>query len=553
MTSSSKINLMKKIILTAFLSSFGLSTQIFAQQISFSPISNLDMMIANIFGVQCDGVSNVQLLANPSQVGRFENGAAIGVNSGLVLSTGIVENSSQPSIVFTSTGLGSAGDVDIANFGSAAGQIPTNYDACNVEFDFTPSVSDTVRFTYLLASEEYPEYSNTSFTDRFLFLVSENGGTPVNIAFLPGTNLPVEINSVNQIVNSQYYIDNLGGPNAGTFVFDGYTTPFEAKFFAQVGSSYHIKLVLADVSDAVFDSAIFLEEQESYNDISGNLTVDGLPGEGLLEIFNFVGDTLLATPVYSAVVSNGQYLADSLTTGMYHVRFTPDPVLFPLSNPFYFVGGDTWSQAQAIGLPCFLDQGNINSNTLGVLSGNASISGIVSIDTSYTKILMEPFEGALIKLVNQADEVVAFTYSAADGSYTFTGVETGNYHLLIDVPYIPQTNEHDIQINSNELVYGADFEILPEGIIAADNLYLNVGDLDSYTVSVYPNPAKDKFTLFHNNAESVAYTVVSMNGVVVSSGVAAIGKTTIDVSQLENGLYILELGENKRERIIVTK
>ncbi len=544
---------MKKIILTAFLSSFGLSTQIFAQQISFSPISNLDMMIANIFGVQCDGVSNVQLLANPSQVGRFENGAAIGVNSGLVLSTGIVENSSQPSGVFTSTGLGSPGDVDIANFGSAAGQIPTNYDACNVEFDFTPSVSDTVRFTYLLASEEYPEYSNTSFTDRFLFLVSENGGTPVNIAFLPGTNLPVEINSVNQIVNSQYYIDNLGGPNAGTFVFDGYTTPFEAKFFAQVGSSYHIKLVLADVSDAVFDSAIFLEEQESYNDISGDLTVDGLPGEGLLEIFNFVGDTLLATPVYSAVVSNGQYLADSLTTGMYHVRFTPDPILFPLSNPFYFVGGDTWSQAQAIGLPCFLDQGNINSNTLGVLSGNASISGIVSIDTSYTKILMEPFEGALIKLVNQADEVVAFTYSAADGSYTFTGVETGNYHLLIDVPYIPQTNEHDIQINSNELVYGADFEILPEGIIAADNLYLNVGDLDSYTVSVYPNPAKDKLTLFHNNAESVAYTVVSMNGVVVSSGVAAIGKTTIDVSQLENGLYILELGENKRERIIVTK
>jgi hypothetical protein len=282
------------------------------------------MMIANIFGVQCDGVSNVQMIAVPQQIGRFENGGILGLNSGLVLSTGIITGSQQPSSVFNNTFLGTSGDVDIANFGALAGQNPTNYDACIVEFDFTPTLSDTIKFTYVLASEEYPEYANTSFTDRFLFLVSSNNGPYSNIAFLPGTTIPVEINSVNATVNPQYYIDNLLGPNAGNFVFDAYTTPFIAKFFAQTGITYHIKLVIADVSDSAFDSAIFLDEQESYNDINGLLTVNNTPAEGILEVFNFVGDTLLAQPVQTIAVTNGTYLADSLQTGMYHVRFTPN-------------------------------------------------------------------------------------------------------------------------------------------------------------------------------------------------------------------------------------
>ena len=61
-----------------------LSSSIGAQTIQFSAINNLDMMIANIFGVQCDGVSNVQLMAIPEQVGRFENGSSIGLTSEVI-------------------------------------------------------------------------------------------------------------------------------------------------------------------------------------------------------------------------------------------------------------------------------------------------------------------------------------------------------------------------------------------------------------------------------------------------------------------------------------
>src|SRR5690606_20391596 len=154
------------------------------------------------------------------------------------------------------------GDYDIIQYGNLTGQGASSHDAIAVHFDFTPIVSDTIRFNYIFASEEYPEYSNTTYNDRFLFLVPENGGIPVNIANVTGTRITVEINSINQYVNPQYYIDNMGGPNSANFVFDAYTVPLQAKFYAQVGNTYHIKLVISDVSDGVYDSAIFLDEQE---------------------------------------------------------------------------------------------------------------------------------------------------------------------------------------------------------------------------------------------------------------------------------------------------
>lgn len=530
-----------------------LSTSIFSQTIQFSPISNLDMMIANIFGVQCDGVSNAQMVAVPQQIGRFENGGILGLNSGLVLSTGIITGSQQPSSVFNNTFLGTSGDVDIANFGSLAGQNPTNYDACIVEFDFTPTLSDTISFTYVLASEEYPEYANSSFTDRFLFLVSSNNGPYSNIAFLPGTTIPVEINSVNATVNPQYYIDNLLGPNAGNFVFDAYTTPFLAKFFAQTGVTYHIKLVIADVSDSSFDSAIFLDEQESYNDINGLLTVNNSPAEGTLEVFNFVTDTLLAQPVQTIAVTNGTYLADSLQTGMYHVRFTPNPTLFPGVAPLYYTNGDTWATATAIGLPCFLNSGNISLDTLSALSGSGVITGNIIIDTSYLKSPTVAFENALVKLYNQSNQVIAFTYSDVNGNYQFTSVPTGVYSIKLDVPYIPQVNVHSISLVGNDVIIGADFSILSDGIIANDNLELGVNEVVQYAVEMYPNPAKDKVVFSNDSNSPISYELITINGMIIQKGNIGIGKSTLDVQNLSEGMYFVNIGGKELRKLVVKK
>ncbi len=547
-----KSTLTMKIKLILSLSLFIASFSQAQTPIQYSTINSLDMMIANIFGVQCQGVSNVQSFSNPMSIGRFENGGIIGLNSGLVISTGIVANSGGNVSYFNSFGLGMPGDNDIYNYGLANGNSAPSFDACRVEFDFTPSVTDTIRFSYLLASEEYPEYSMSSFTDRFLFLVSENAGPSSNIAFLPGTSTAVEINSVNQIVNPQYYIDNATGPAAAFFVYDGYTTPFEAKFFAQVGSTYHIKLVISDISDDVFDSAIFLDEQQSYNDINGNLTVNGSLAEGILEVFNYVmEDTLLALPVQTITVSNGTYLADSLQTGMYHVRFTPDPVLFPGVAPLYYTNGDTWTTADAIGLPCFLNNGNINSNTLNVMSGSGIISGNIVIDTTYLKVMTEPLVGALVKLFNASNVAIAYTYSDVNGNYQFQNVETGTYTVRLDVPYIPQLNEHAISLVGNQVIIGADFSVLMNGITAEDNVQLGINEKVETLVTTYPNPASDKLFINNGSGKTFGFTIMTIEGQLVHTGIAGIGMNELNISDLSNGIYFIRIGENDLRKLII--
>jgi hypothetical protein len=78
----------------------------------------------------------------------------------------------------------------------------------------------------------------------------------VNIALIPGTNDPVAINSVNSFVNSQYFVVNTGQILAQ---YDAYTTPLHASIGGlQIGEAYHIKLAIADVSDSMLDSGVFL-------------------------------------------------------------------------------------------------------------------------------------------------------------------------------------------------------------------------------------------------------------------------------------------------------
>lgn len=539
-----------KLTLALFLLLF--SANRVSAQMTYSNVSDLQTLITNIFGVQCQGVSNVNILGSYAQIARFENGSSLGVNSGLVLSTGYPMYSTMPSSMFSSYNTGAPGDNDIIVYGNLSGQGYASFDAISVIFDFTPVISDTIRFNYIFASEEYPEYSNSSFTDRFLFLVSENGGTPTNIAQVPGTTVPVEINSINQSVNAQYYNDNMGGPNSGYFVFDGYTVPLEAKFFAQVGNTYHIKLVISDVSDGIYDSAIFLDEQESYNDINGNLTVGGSPAEGTIDVFNFIEDTLVAAPIETVAVTNGTYLIDSLPTGMYHVRFTPDPVLFPGATPLYFATSSTWTGADAIGLPCYLNNADIDTDTLDV-NGTGSVSGNIVIDTSYLKSLTVPFEGALLLLKSTStNETMGFAYSDVNGNYTITNVPADDYYLLVDVPYIPHSDTLLFNVPNGGNVEGADYAILTDGITSNGTPYLGTFENKEIGWSMSPNPANQFVTIV---SEKVLETikVFGINGTLLMEYPTNGVETILDVHGFTQGVYLIQMDDTTPKRLIISK
>ena len=205
-------------------------------------------------------VSNVTYQGNNFMRGSFSNGHAtnLGLDEGVVLSSGNVFDIPNPASAFASTSYGLPGDPTLNTITTSA-----THDASVLEFDFVPT-ADTLRFRYVFGSEEYPEYVGSSYNDVFGFFVTgpkPNGlGTYVsyNVALIPGTSLPVTINNVNSGSFSQYYIDNqgLGGT---TIVYDGFTTVLTAEIVVVPCEQYHIKLAIADAGDWIYDSGVFLE------------------------------------------------------------------------------------------------------------------------------------------------------------------------------------------------------------------------------------------------------------------------------------------------------
>lgn len=153
-----------------------------------------------------------------------------------------------------------------------------------LEFDFVPS-GDTVSFRYVFGSDEYPEFSPSSFNDAFGFFLSGPGiagpytNGAVNIALIPGTSTPVTINNVGDASNTQYYVDNPSGSAYGPAIqYDGTTVVFTAVSEVQCGQTYHIKLAISNVGDQSYDSGVFLEA-DSFSSEAVDISVATVSGD----------------------------------------------------------------------------------------------------------------------------------------------------------------------------------------------------------------------------------------------------------------------------------
>jgi len=226
-------------------------------------------------------VSNVTYSGAAATIGHFTTGSSstnLGMAGGIIMATGLVDgsvptgtgNSAYPigstSLNFNSWTTNTGSDADLVNLISGN----TVNDAATLQFNFIP-LSDTVKFRYVFASEEYPEWVGSSFNDVFGFFISgpnPSGGnySSLNIAKIPGTNTAVSINNVNSGSYAQYFVDNQSGVS---IVYDGFTTVLTAWCKVIPCLTYHIKLAIGDGGDATFDSAVFLEANSfSSNSIS---------------------------------------------------------------------------------------------------------------------------------------------------------------------------------------------------------------------------------------------------------------------------------------------
>jgi outer membrane protein OmpA-like peptidoglycan-associated protein len=216
-------------------------------------------------------VTNIHYKGYKKSIGTFKaDKKIIGLDQGLILSTGAAGRINGPN--------------EHSNYTSRAGEVnyllngdndlkrvikAQLYDVCSLEFDFTP-VNNRLSFDYVFASEEYPEYVGSPFNDIFCFFIREKGDTAIrNIALVPKTNVPIAINQVNWKKNSEYfrrnYDENMktttpkGNLLMTSLEFDGLTRVLTAECDVIPYHVYHMKLIIADASDADYDSGVFIK------------------------------------------------------------------------------------------------------------------------------------------------------------------------------------------------------------------------------------------------------------------------------------------------------
>lgn len=229
-------------------------------------------------------VSNITYTGDIQAIGKFANGGTtnIGLQSGVLLTTGKASIAIGPNNA-TSAGFDNTGTVDPQLQSLVT---TTINDAAVLEFDFVP-IADTIRFQYVFGSDEYPEFSNSSFNDVFGFFISgpnPNGGnySNFNMATLPNSNTPVSINNINNGTantgpcnNCSYYIDNTGG---FTIQYDAFTVVLEAWTVVTPCLTYHFKTAIGDAGDGSYDSGVFLKSGSFSTNavqVTTNFTVPG--------------------------------------------------------------------------------------------------------------------------------------------------------------------------------------------------------------------------------------------------------------------------------------
>ncbi|MFY8186494.1 MAG: choice-of-anchor L domain-containing protein [Flavobacterium sp.] len=257
---------MKSLLTTTFLFIFtllGFGQQIQVTNNQFAPAGLVDLLLGN----SCTEVSNISI-SSPSSVAYFNrNNSTFPIEEGIVIRNGNALFSGGP---FTnlnqSSQVNQQTDAFLQFLSNQNGQNNPVTDIAFLQFDFVP-LSNSFSFDFLFASNEYGEFQ-CGFSDVFAFvLINLNTGTFENLAVVPNTSSPISVltirdqqynqgcTSANPELFSTYNVLN---PANASLNMRGHTTVMSASSSVIPNNPYRIRMVIGDVIDSNFDSAVFI-------------------------------------------------------------------------------------------------------------------------------------------------------------------------------------------------------------------------------------------------------------------------------------------------------
>jgi gliding motility-associated-like protein len=362
-------------------------------------MNTANQMVNSLLG-QGIQVSNVTFSGTNLQAGYFNStntSPYIGFDNGVILTTGKASYAIGPNNTTDNYNemVSGATDADLLKLLNVTETWQIN-DACILEFDFVP-ITDTIQFRYIFGSEEYYSFTCDQFNDVFGFFLSGPGingafsNNSINIALVPGKNIPVAINTINSgeatyssnehycsdidpdwVSNSIYYHNNPIGTNASALQYNGYTTVLTAKARVTPCQVHHIKLAIADAYDKRNDSGVFIE--------AGSFSAVGV------SYSNYISDA-------SSSLTESSNVTESCTNAVVSINLTNGAVSTPTEVSYTISGtaqnGVDYSDENGnalsgtITIPAYQDSALLHINPIAdnITEGNETI--IITFSTIY--------------------------------------------------------------------------------------------------------------------------------------------------------------------------
>lgn len=386
-------------------------------------------------------VSNINYSGSGVAIGSFNGvNTNIGLNSGIIMTTGTIANSGDgPHGPNNSEGAGmdnNAPGNSLLN-GIAGAQ---TFNAATLQFDFVP-FSDSVRFNYVFASEEYLEYVQSGFNDAFAFFISGPGiAGQQNIAKLPNGQA-VSIDNIHSAgtningatfgaQNSQFYVNN---NNGASIQYDGFTKVLTAESRVQCGETYHLVIVIADAGDAAFDSGIFLE-------------ANSLESDTPLDLSHTISQNLFNSP---------DIIAESCVSTTVTLQRDPSESTLPLTVPIVLTG-TALNGVDYTGIP-----------------GSVTFAA----GSSITTFSFDAFQDGIV----ESQESVIMSFQALD--------PCGNINPIELIIYINDINPVEIEITGEEITCPGEQIELFASVSGGAEPYTYLWSTGETTPSIFVSPS----------------------------------------------------------------
>ncbi len=289
------------------------------------------------------------------------------------------------------------------------------------------------------------EWVGSGFNDLFGFFISgpdSAGGSFINknIAIVPNTtSTVVSVNNINNgttnagpCMNCAYYVDNT---NDTTIAFDGFTTVLVAQVSVIPLATYHLKMAIADASDNVYDTGIFLKAQSMKSYSTSTPVIPQLVMSPPASLTQMVNDFILS----GVTANNMSYTGDSSAVGVFSDGNLTN---LGLTNGIFLTTG------VINGTPAIGDSAMLFANTFNNTAGDALLHSLIpsspTFDASVLEFDLVPSGNILeFQYVFASEEYPEFVGSNFNDVFGFfiNGLDpAGGYYVDKNLAIIPGTS-----------------------------------------------------------------------------------------------------------------